>query len=221
MANLRTRIMLDNGAGTTHVEVVRAKRRKAQRRYETHKMTKASAKRFRRVIQLPVWETSIEFDDDELSHTVYLHASTFVGTPPVAFIDLRRDASDQLESLSEDQLRALKKQWYVRACNEGVISTCREIARQLGGDINHNYGPKYTWAQDGVDVYVDDYGKYMTVSYKGRRVCSTHPCDNLFVPGEWVLVIDQYAQAAKDKSNAKEARRVEERRQQLLGSLRG
>jgi hypothetical protein len=133
--------------------------------------------------------------------------------------DLRQHPGELLEQLTQKQLSDLKRDWYKRASDEHIIFNCHTIGRQLGERVDAKYGNKYRWVNGDIKIYVDDYGQYMTVGFKGKCVCSTHPTSYLFVPGEWVKVIDQYAQAAIDRKRAKELELAEQRRRSLLKGL--
>ena len=109
------------------------------------------------------------------------------------------------EEMSEEQLLAMKRLIFQEAKSQGVIGGLATIARQLGEELNANYGPKYKWEGEGVVVYVDDYGHYMTVHADGNRlVSSSHKNEKLFVPGPWLTpllpLIEQATQAAEAKA---------------------
>lgn len=103
-----------------------------------------------------------------------------------------------LQSLSLQELRELKAKWYKENTDNGNIKKLSLIARELGQRIPHNYGPKYEYNQEGVMIYVDDYGGYMTVHVKGKLKVSTHN-DKLYAPGEWEEIITRLSPAATDQ----------------------
>ncbi len=106
---------------------------------------------------------------------------------------------------SEEQLLAMKRLLFQEAKAQGVLGGLATVARQLGEELNANYGPKYKWEGEGVVVYVDDYGNYMTVRLRGRLIASSHPTEKLFVPGPWLTpllpLIEQATQAAEAKAD--------------------
>lgn len=132
--------------------------------------------------------------------------------------DLRIHPGEWLTMRTTDELLEIRKLWYKRATDEGIISNCYLIGRQLGhrGGDSH----KYEWESDGVFIYVDDMGQYMDVKFNGKRVCSTHQTSKLFVPGEWVNVIDRVIPAAKERQARMEIESNEEARKRLLDDLR-
>lgn len=91
-----------------------------------------------------------------------------------------------LQDMNSKELEALKRKWYVEASDK--IQQLYSIARELGDRVPHNYGPKYRYADNGLNIYVDDYGHYMTVHLDGKLIVSTHN-ERLYVPGEWESVI--------------------------------
>lgn len=108
--------------------------------------------------------------------------------------------------MTSDELRALKAQWYKAACSDGSIALCALVARALGTNLDARYGPKYRWVGGAVEIYLDDYGNYMTVEAAGKRVCCTHTCESLFVPGAWMDVVRQAAAVARGHLERAEAR---------------
>ena len=126
--------------------------------------------------------------------------------------------------MTSDELKALKEQWYKDAVQDGSIALCYFVGRQLGSDpagrgYVSTYGPKYKWSSEGVEIYVDDYGGYMTVHNNGKQVCSTHYCSRLFVPGDWMNVVRQAAVKARQKKEGDEHRREQVECQRLMDEL--
>jgi hypothetical protein len=109
--------------------------------------------------------------------------------------------------MTVDELKALKCQWYDAAQGDGSISLCYLVGRTLGRDLSAKYGPKRRWSAKGVEIYVDDYGRYMTVCAGGKEVCSTHDCSRLFVPGPWMEVVRRAAVQARSVRERGEAGR--------------
>jgi hypothetical protein len=111
------------------------------------------------------------------------------------------------EEMSEEQLLAMKRLLFQEAQAQGVISGLATIARQFGKELDVRYGPKYKWEGEGVVIYVDDYGRFMTVHANGERlVTSSHKTEKLFVPGPWLLpllpLMEQARQRKRTRSSA-------------------
>jgi hypothetical protein len=79
-----------------------------------------------------------------------------------------------LETLSYDELLALKCSRFEDAQRIEALTQIAEVARVLGRRLSATYGPKFSWEQGQVRVYVDDYGHHMQVHVGDREVCSTH-----------------------------------------------
>lgn len=124
--------------------------------------------------------------------------------------------------LTNEQLRELIKQRYQEAEDSGLLSRIADVARELGHDpassdaqgnrtgYRSTYGPKYIWHDGDVEVFVDDYGRYMTVRYRDQRVLSTHRADKFIVYGPWVDIISKAVPDARihkylSEENAQEA----------------
>lgn len=124
-----------------------------------------------------------------------------------------------LNNLSSLELRKVKTQWYREACDSGAIRKIGTIVQKLGTYIPVKYGPKQSWTKEGVHIYWDGYGGYTTVDYNGRRVCSTHPNEQLFVPGDWLKIIDTWYPRAVSAALEAEEKRDDNERQKLLEEL--
>ena len=124
------------------------------------------------------------------------------------------------EGMSEEQLLAMKRLLFQEAKSQGVIGGLATIARQFGEELNANYGPKYKWEGEGVVVYVDDYGGYMTVHANGERlVTSSHQTEKLFVPGPWLTPLLPLMEQAKQAAEAKAEQRKRDAAQALRNAL--
>lgn len=124
------------------------------------------------------------------------------------------------EEMSEEQLLAMKRLIFQEAKSQGVIGGLATIARQFGEELNANYGPKYKWEGEGVVVYVDDYGHYMTVHADGNRlVSSSHKNEKLFVPGPWLTPLLPLMEQAKQAAEAKAEQRKRDAAQALRNAL--
>jgi hypothetical protein len=120
--------------------------------------------------------------------------------------------------LSVEELQKLKKEWYKTAEEDGSINKCYLVGRILGEDVRHTYGPKYQWDYQGVKIYIDDYGNYMTVDYCDTRVCFT-ASGKLFVPGDWMNIVSEAAIKAEEVKQEREEIYKEEKRQHMLKEL--
>jgi len=108
-----------------------------------------------------------------------------------------------VRSMSFGELKELQHAWYCEARAAGVLAQIAEVARVLGDDVTERYGPKYRWLSPSrsVEVYVDDYGAYFTVTVDGKPVVSTHSTERLFVPGAWLDEISAaYPEAAAQRA---------------------
>lgn len=118
-----------------------------------------------------------------------------------------------------EELKALKVQWYENACKDGSIALCHLVGSQLGVSLSAKYGPKYKWEAEGVEIYVDDYGNYLTVHVDGKQVCCNHYCTRLFIPGPWMDVVKRAAVLARQKKEGDECRREQDECRRLLDEL--
>ena len=133
---------------------------------------------------------------------------------------------DQLDvsALSIEDLKALKRRWYSEARADGAIAACYRVGRTLGTELTGaKYGPKYLWTHgegaDAIVIYVDDYGRYMTVTVGEQVVCSTHPNELLFVPGAWTETVRELEPGATERAHAERAARERRERASLLRQL--
>ena len=134
-----------------------------------------------------------------------------------------------VSTMTESELRETKIKLYEASAD--IRHDCCMIAKQLGEYLSVRHGPKWEWLHGSIDktkihngradliIYYDGYGSYMTVTYKGNRVCSTHGTSEVFVPGEWVNIVNEFApkayQVAQDKKDKRERDRVETLRAEL------
>ena len=129
-----------------------------------------------------------------------------------------------LENMTIEQLKALKQERYNEAREEGTLRAIASICRELGEDpagpgYVSRYGPKRVWKQGDITVYVDDYGAYMTVSVEGKKVCSTHPCDQFIIPGDWIDAVLAHYSEAQERVEQREARQLTNERSRLMAHL--
>jgi hypothetical protein len=123
-----------------------------------------------------------------------------------------------LESLSLEDLKTLKKRWWEEGKESGILDLCRDVARRLGTCINTDY-MAFEWEADRVRIYFDAMGGILVVRVDGATVVSSR--DWLCVPGAWQDVVRRYAdQAAKGvtgiREQADEAARARLMRELLL-----
>jgi len=120
-----------------------------------------------------------------------------------------------LEEMTLDELHQLKKERYNKA--QDIIGRARFVAVTLGELINSTY-TKHSWEADGVTVFVDSYGRYMTVEQDGKKVVSTHN-DAFAIPGRWEDVVEKFYVLAKEKDEEDRKQREQEEREAFLRFL--
>src|SRR5438046_3119734 len=123
-----------------------------------------------------------------------------------------------IQDMTVAELHDYKAECHRIADVTGLLHKIADVARWLGRDpvsirepgYRSAHGPKYQYSigtgETEITVYVDDYGRYMTVHLNGKRVCSTHQTERLFVPGEWSSIVAAHwgkAHAARDAKIAK------------------
>jgi len=118
-----------------------------------------------------------------------------------------------------EELKKLKKQWYEDAVKNGDTAKLRNIGRYLGEKLNHNYGPKYRFKDDRYDLYIDDYGNYLTLHMDGKLVVSTHN-ERLFVKSIAEPFINQYYSSAsfliEEENNKKQHTELDKLKEELM-----
>jgi hypothetical protein len=132
-----------------------------------------------------------------------------------------------IKEMTIEELKLLKIDWYRAAVENGSIAMCNLVARTFGRDpisienpgFSSTYGPKYLWRNGDIEIYVDDYGKYMTVKIDGKLVCSTHVTERLFIPGEWVERVRPFAESAAVKKSEWQLSEAEKKRRELIEEL--
>ena len=128
------------------------------------------------------------------------------------------------EGMSEEQLLAMKRLIFQEAKAQGVISGLATVARQFGKSLNANYGPKYQWAGEGVTVYVDDYGRWLSITAGSKCLVSADLRSQaevlgLFVPGPWLTPLLPLMEQAKQAAEAKAEQRKRDAAQALRNAL--
>jgi hypothetical protein len=93
------------------------------------------------------------------------------------------------QPLTTDDLAALKRTWFAEAMSGGDVALLGRLARELGQPVPTRHPPKWHWTREGVSVYDDGFGRFLTVHQGDRLVCSTHSGERLFVPGPWLDVV--------------------------------
>lgn len=127
----------------------------------------------------------------------------------------------ELKDMTIQELEETKKQWYFDAMEDGSIMKLTEICRHLGEKLPYNYGPKYSFKDGGkkeIEIYVDDYGNYMTVKHGDKLRVSTHN-EKLYVKGEWEKLIARLWPLVESKKQEIEAAKLEKTRLELLNIL--
>ena len=123
--------------------------------------------------------------------------------------------ADQLkEELAK--LRDMQEKWYDEARKDGRIPSLYTIARELGSSMSVNYGPKYEFTWGEFRLYCDDYGNYLTLHNAQQQICSTHPCDRLYIPFLCDPFVEHFAQMAREHKENRE----KEKAQQELDTLK-
>lgn len=125
----------------------------------------------------------------------------------------------ELKDMTVAESEAYKAELYKVNSENGNINKLYTICRMLGVDVAHNWGPKYIYKEGPIEIYVDDYGNYMTLKIAGKERVSTHACDKLYSPGDWEEIIDRLYPAAQDKLNAQIANQNDKRKDDLLNQL--
>ena len=121
-------------------------------------------------------------------------------------------------SLTAEELAALKRAWFREAEAAGDVALAGRLGRELGRPVPTRHPPKWHWTRGPLSVYVDGSGGYLDVHYGERKVCSTHSCARLFVPGPWLDVLrgarpELEREAAARETEAGAARRLALRRE--------
>jgi hypothetical protein len=119
--------------------------------------------------------------------------------------------------LTADELAALKRDWFREAAAAGDLALVARLGRELGAPVPTRHPPKWHWTRGPLSVYVDGFGHYLDVHHGERKVCSTHPCERLFVPGPWLDVVrgarPELEREARARATEREAaRRLTQRR---------
>ena len=130
--------------------------------------------------------------------------------------------------MTNDELAALAWQNWQEFTAQNGWTIVGAVARQLGHDpasrdlngqptyYRSTCGPKYVWESNGVKVYVDDYGHYMTVDWNGVQVGSTHDTNRFVIPGAWMTEVWKHYPAAQQAIAERERQRNDAERQRLL-----
>ena len=121
--------------------------------------------------------------------------------------------------LTAEELAALKGTWFREGLEAGDVALLGRLARELGQPVPTRHPPKYHWTREGVSVYVDGYGGYLTVHQGERQVCSTHPGSRLFVPGPWLDVVRGARPELERETGARETEAEAARRLALRREL--
>jgi hypothetical protein len=123
-----------------------------------------------------------------------------------------------LNNMSLKELEEYKTKLYNDNTQNGNIHKLYTIARILGVSVPHNYGPKYLYKEDEIEIYVDDYGHYMTTKVNGKLKASTHN-DKLYAPGEWEEIINRLYPEAQAQQKEMNTANEQYEKQRLLNLL--
>lgn len=123
-----------------------------------------------------------------------------------------------LSKMTSKELEEYKTQLYNDNTQNGNIRKLYMIARMLGEPVRHNYGPKYLYKEGDIEIYVDDYGGYMTTNVNNKLKVSTHN-DKLYVPGEWEEIINRLSPEAQTKQDERDNANEVYEKQRLLNLL--
>ncbi len=123
-----------------------------------------------------------------------------------------------LREMTVAELDQWKRRWYAEADANSYFADFAVVARTLGKNTDARF-IKYQWEENGIRLYHDIYGGYMTVHVNDRQVCSTHSGDRFITPGEWIDVIRAHANEARLKEQATKAVDDEGQRARLLAQL--
>ena len=121
--------------------------------------------------------------------------------------------------LTTDELAALKGTWFREALEAGDLALLGRLARGLGQPVPTRHPPKWHWTREGVSVYDDGFGRFLTVHQGDRLVCSTHYCERLFVPGPWLDVVRGARPELEREAQARTTEREAARRLALRREL--
>ena len=129
-------------------------------------------------------------------------------------MDICSDNIMNLKEMSNKELLELKEERYAQAEANGIFGKIATVCRYLGNRLNTRYDPKYSWEHDDINIYVDDYGHYMTMHYNGKEILSTHPCQRFIIPCEAIeKILELYpkAQVIAEEKNANTHKKEKER----------
>jgi hypothetical protein len=123
------------------------------------------------------------------------------------------------QALTTEELAALKWTWFREGMEAGDVALLGRLARGLGQPVPTRHPPKWHWTREGVSVYDDGFGQYLTVHQGDRKVCDTHYCERLFVPGPWLDVVRGARPELEREAVARETEREAARRLDLRREL--
>lgn len=124
----------------------------------------------------------------------------------------------ELKDMTAKELEEHKVNLYKDNTDNGNIQKLRTIAKYLGEKVQHNYGPKYLFKDGAIEIYVDDYGGYMTVNVTGKLKVSTHN-EKLYAPGSWEAIINRLYPKAAASKHKEDSKTEDKRKQDLLDQL--
>lgn len=123
-----------------------------------------------------------------------------------------------LDAMTASQMRALIKDRYLAAVADETFTKLAAIARELGKQQGGD--PKYIYQGGDIEIYLDEYGNYMTVKVGKKEVASTHQTNQFIIPGEWLDAVRDFYDEAVERKGARLNKRDNNERNELLDKLR-
>jgi hypothetical protein len=121
--------------------------------------------------------------------------------------------------MTEFEIKEAIRKRFKEASDAGLFGKFEVVAREMGQNMHATYGPKYLWERGPIRLYVDNYGKYLTVTVHGTLACSTHITDQFICPGNWQNEILSDYEAAVSKWRKREHERQVEKATALQSKL--
>lgn len=133
---------------------------------------------------------------------------------PARFAD---KSSEELQQLIKQVNTAAKAQYHREFERSGLLKTCSDVALLLGEDDRGSMRITYcTWQHKGVKVSASK-SDHVLVHVDGKRVADSHK--DLYVPGDWVEVVNSYHTEALQVEQARAQRQLDAEREGLLKEL--
>jgi hypothetical protein len=126
-----------------------------------------------------------------------------------------------LSSLTVDDLKALKRQWYQDAIADGTIAAIGRVVRELGECHPKKHGANWVWESDDVKIVLDDWTGHVVAIVGDRQVFAQSTTSRLFVPGRWTEAVELADIVARNKIAARRGAAVDGEHAALLRELGG